>query len=145
MNTMCSEQAPIRILIVDDEPVISDTLRQVFAMHGYAARVAYSAEQATEIVSAWVPDLIIIDVILPQMNGIELAILFQEHFPRCRVILFSGQTATADLLIESRARGHKFEILAKPVHPQVILNTALRMLTADKSNQRDVASTESGL
>ena len=92
MNTMCSEQAPIRILIVDDEPVISDTLRQVFAMHGYAARVAYSAEQATEIVSAWVPDLIIIDVILPQMNGIELAILFQEHFPRCRVILFSGQT-----------------------------------------------------
>lgn len=121
-----------KLLIVDDERTIADTLGQIFTTNGYEARVAYSAEQAAEIVAGWVPDLIIVDVILPQMNGIDLAVLLQEHFPKCRVLLFSGQVATADLLADAEIKGHKFEILAKPVHPNEMLDAALRVLTADK-------------
>jgi hypothetical protein len=42
--------------------------------------------------------------------------------PGIKVLLFSGQAATADLLEKARANGHEFEILAKPVHPQDLLN-----------------------
>ena len=117
-----------KLLIVDDERIIADTLGQIFTTNGYEARVAYSAEQAAEIVAGWVPDLIIVDVILPQMNGIDLAVLLQEHFPKCRVLLFSGQAATADLLADAEIKGHKFEILAKPVHPNEMLDAALRSI-----------------
>jgi CheY-like chemotaxis protein len=55
------------------------------------------------------------------MNGIEAAIRIRESLPKCKVLLFSGQAATADLLENARLRGHEFEILAKPVHPQDLL------------------------
>ena len=120
-----------KLLVVDDEHTIADTLVQIFSANGYEAHAAYSAEQAAEIVAGWVPDLIIVDVILPQMNGIDLAVLLQEQFPNCRVLLFSGQTATAELLEDAATRGHRFEILAKPVHPNEMLEAALRVLTAN--------------
>jgi CheY-like chemotaxis protein len=67
------------------------------------------------------PDLIISDVIMPDMNGIEAAIRIRQALPGCKILLFSGQAATADLLEKARAQGHEFEILAKPVHPQDLL------------------------
>lgn len=132
-----------KLLVVDDEHTIADTLVQIFSASGYEARVAYSAEQATEIVAGWVPDLIIVDVILPQMNGIDLAVLLQEQFPNCRVLLFSGQTATADLLADAEIKGHKFEILAKPVHPNEMLQAALRVLTVNTPEHASGGSAES--
>jgi CheY-like chemotaxis protein len=55
------------------------------------------------------------------MNGIEAAIEIRKFLPNCKILLFSGQAATADLLEKARAKGHEFEILAKPVHPQDLL------------------------
>lgn len=133
-----------KLLVVDDERTIADTLGQIFSTNGYEARVAYSAEQATEIIAGWVPDLIIIDVILPQMNGIDLAVLAQGQFPNCRVLLFSGQTGTADLLADAEMKGYKFEILAKPVHPNEMLRAALRVLTADNLDHDSGGSPRSG-
>ncbi len=78
-----------------------------------------SAEEATEIIVEWLPDLIIIDVILPGMNGIELAVVVSQQFPNCRVLLFSGQATTADLLTDAANRGHRFrEFWQKPVTPE---------------------------
>jgi CheY-like chemotaxis protein len=67
------------------------------------------------------PELIISDVIMPDMNGIEAAIRIRQILPTCKILLFSGQAATADLLEKARAQGHEFEILAKPVHPADLL------------------------
>ncbi|MGB9257180.1 MAG: response regulator, partial [Candidatus Korobacteraceae bacterium] len=67
------------------------------------------------------PDLVISDVIMPDMNGIEAAISIRGFLPSCKILLFSGQAATADLLENARAQGHEFEILAKPVHPSDLL------------------------
>jgi FixJ family two-component response regulator len=58
---------------------------------------------------------------MPQMSGIELAIKLKEACPKCKVLLFSGQADTADLLYDSRQQGHDFKLLAKPVHPSVFL------------------------
>jgi DNA-binding response OmpR family regulator len=76
-----------KILIVDDERTIADTLAVIFSQSGYETRAAYSSEQALEIIAEWLPDLAIIDVVLPLMNGIDLAILLRAQCPTCRLLL----------------------------------------------------------
>jgi DNA-binding NtrC family response regulator len=111
-----------RILIVDDEPEVTDSLAAILTRHDYEVRVASNAEGAVETVAAWAPDLAIVDVVLPQMNGIELAMVIRDSHPYCRVVLFSGQQTTQSLLEEAAKKGNLFEILAKPVHPMFMLD-----------------------
>jgi CheY-like chemotaxis protein len=82
----------------------------------------YSGEKAVEVASDFKPDMLICDVIMTGMNGIDAALSIRELLPRVKILLFSGQAATADLLENARAQGYEFEILAKPVHPQDLLN-----------------------
>ncbi len=117
-----------RVLIVDDERVIADTLVTIFAQRGYEARGAYSAEQALLEMEGWPPELVIIDVLLPAMNGIDLAIHIKSRWPECHISLFSGQAATSDLLDIAVKNGHNFDVLAKPVHPADLLDRAGRLL-----------------
>jgi CheY-like chemotaxis protein len=88
---------------------------------GFEARAVYSGERALELVSTFEPDMLISDVIMADLNGIDAAIRIRALRPRIKILLFSGQAATADLLEKARAKGHEFEILAKPVHPQDLL------------------------
>ena len=116
-------QAPKRpkVLVVDDEQVIADTLAKILDIHGYDASAVYSGTSAVESARALSPDLIISDVIMEDMDGIEAAIRIRKFLPSCKILLFSGQAATADLLENARSQGHDFEILAKPVHPSELL------------------------
>jgi CheY-like chemotaxis protein len=110
-----------RVLVVDDEQVIADTLARILDLNGYDASAVYSGTAAVESARALQPDLVISDVIMQDMNGIEAAIHIRGFLPGCKILLFSGQAATADLLENARAQGHEFEILAKPVHPADLL------------------------
>jgi len=110
-----------RVLVVDDEQVIADTLAKILDMNGYDASAVYTGTAAVESARTLQPDLVISDVIMPDMNGIEAAISIRGFLPACKILLFSGQAATADLLENARAQGHEFEILAKPVHPSDLL------------------------
>ena len=116
------------LLVVDDEQRIADTLALILASKGYACRAAYDGDSALALCREQAPDLVISDVVMPRLNGIELALRIFREFPACRVLLFSGQAATADLLEEARACGHEFDLLAKPVHPEELLATIARML-----------------
>jgi CheY-like chemotaxis protein len=111
-----------KVLVVDDERVIADTLAIILNQHGFEASAVYTGTGAVEKARAEKPDLIISDVIMPDMNGIEAAISIRAFLPQCKILLFSGQAATADLLERARSQGHEFEILAKPVHPQDLLS-----------------------
>src|SRR5215470_10040565 len=110
-----------RVLVVDDEKVIADTLAIILNQHGFDASAVYTGNGAVQQARAVKPELIISDVIMPDMNGIEAAIQIRGFLPSCKILLFSGQAATADLLESARAQGHEFEILAKPVHPSDLL------------------------
>ncbi len=90
--------------------------------------MAYTAERAAELIAKWQPDLAVVDVILPGMNGIDLAIVIKANYPRCHVILFSGHTNTSMLLEEAVRKGHHFEVLAKPVMPELMLERASELL-----------------
>jgi len=126
-----------RILIVDDEMAIADTLALIFKTQHYESRVAYSAERAIEILAEWRPDLAILDVILPSMNGIDLAIVIKANYAACHVLLFSGHANTAMLLEEAGKKGHQFEVLAKPVHPTLMLERASALLGSGEETLYD--------
>jgi len=118
-----------RILIVEDEKVIADTLGQILKVNGYDVRVAYLAEAALEVISGWPPDLAVLDVMLPGMNGIEFAFKLMQRHPECQILLFSGAPAVENIVQKARSEGHDFEILAKPVHPHVMLNAISNRLS----------------
>jgi DNA-binding response OmpR family regulator len=126
-----------KILIVDDEVKVSDTLALILSALGYETRVAYSAETAIETFAEWAPDLAILDVMLPEMNGIDLAIVLKANYPNCRLVLFSGQPDATSLLEEAWKKGYNFEILAKPLHPTILLDTVSSLLSPTKEKQAD--------
>jgi CheY-like chemotaxis protein len=111
-----------KVLVVDDERVIADTLAMILNQSGFDARAVYSGEKAVELASTFTPDMLITDVIMADLNGIDAAIAIRSILPKIKILLFSGQAATADLLEKARTKGYEFEILAKPVHPQDLLS-----------------------
>jgi CheY-like chemotaxis protein len=111
-----------RVLVVDDEQVIANTLAQILNQSGFSATTAYSGEKAIEVAPELRPDILISDVVMYGMTGVDVAMAVTRDMPKCRVVLFSGQAATADLLRRAEEAGHHFEILAKPVHPRTLLN-----------------------
>ena len=112
----------MRVLIVDDERIIADTLSMILAKKGFDTRAVYSGEEALEAATRLVPDVLVSDVVMRGMSGIDAAIQICATIPNCRVILLSGQGGTADLLRHAKSHGHKFEILTKPIHPQVLID-----------------------
>jgi len=110
-----------RVLIADDEQVIANTLAIILNQSGFEARAVYSGESAIETLDTFQPNMLISDVIMAGMTGIEAAIKIRSRLPQCKILLFSGQAATADLLEKAREQGHEIEILAKPVHPTDLL------------------------
>ena len=116
-----ANQAKPRVLVADDERVIADTLAIILNQSGFEATAVYSGEKAVEMAEILKPDMLISDVIMTDLNGIDAAIKIRSLLPSCKILLFSGQAATADLLDRARNQGHEFEILAKPVHPQDLL------------------------
>ena len=90
-------------------------------MSGYEATAAYDGNDALEAALLTPPHLVITDVVLPGMNGIELAITLQRVFPDCQILLFSGQASTVDLLAAAGAAARRFTLLSKPVPPEHLL------------------------
>lgn len=122
MESMDVIAAKPRVLVVDDEQLIANTLALILNRSGFDASAAYSGEKAIEAAQALQPEILITDVVMFGMTGIDAAIQISNIVPGCRVILLSGQAATADLLRDASAQGFEFEIVAKPVHPQVLLD-----------------------
>ena len=119
------------VLVVDDERVVANSIAQILSLHGFETRVAYDGREAIREVLEDCPDAIISDVVMPRISGIEAAKAIQEMCPEARILLFSGQAATSDLLRVAEEQGYSFELLPKPVHPEVLLS---------KLNQLDTAS-----
>jgi DNA-binding response OmpR family regulator len=118
---MPQERRLPRVFVVDDEAVIATTLAVILRQQGFEATSFDLPLEALQAAHDNAPDLLISDVVMPVMSGIELAVQVREHCPDCKVLLFSGQAATANLLEKARAAGHDFELLSKPVHPSDLL------------------------
>jgi CheY-like chemotaxis protein len=92
----------------------------ILSHKGFVAKTATNGEEAIELARVFLPDLLISDVVLGGITGIEAANEILTFLPTCKVILFSGQATTLELLRRSRTT-QNFEILPKPMHPDVLL------------------------
>jgi CheY-like chemotaxis protein len=124
---MALQDSP-KIFVVDDESVIAHTLATILKQSGFAATAFTNPLEALERAQIEPPDLVVSDVVMPEMSGVDLAVKLKRLSPDCKVLLFSGQAATADLLASARMDGHDFTLLSKPVHPTDLLH-AIRNLS----------------
>src|SRR5690349_3185634 len=120
------------ILVVDDERNIADTVAWILQAEGYTARPAYDGATALAMSREQTPDLIISDVLMPGINGIELAIAASTDYPRCRILLFSGQAGSGDMLDAARRHGHDFELLSKPIDPDDLVKKVADVLASNQ-------------
>ena len=110
------------VLIVDDEHLIADTLAEILNYSGNFVAVAlYDGARALEWVRGTNIDILITDVVMPEMNGIELAKSIKSICPKTRIVLLSGQAQTRDLMQQARHEGYLFELWPKPLHPDEVL------------------------
>jgi len=122
-----------RVLIVEDEAVVLHTLQLILQQHGYDVRGARDGNEAFAIAPAFQPDTLLCDINLPDIDGIQIAMRIKHENPYCRVVLLSGEISSTELLEQAKAKGHHFEVLAKPADPQHLL----RVLAGKASPSRD--------
>jgi len=115
-----------RVFVVDDESRIADTLAVILRLAGYDAQAFYNAQTTLEEIALCAPDLVISDIMMPGMNGVDMAVLIRERHPECKVLLLSGNAAMTDMLDKARLQGHIFDFLAKPIHPADLLARMLQ-------------------
>jgi len=114
--------AKTRVLFVDDEKTIADTAVMILNRNGYDARAAYSGEGALELAPSFKPDILMCDIVMADLNGIEAAIRLHDILPSARIFLNCGWAGAAELLENARDRGYEFEIMPIPVSPEQLLS-----------------------
>jgi DNA-binding NtrC family response regulator len=110
------------IFVVDDESIISQTLGMILRNAGYEARSFSEPDAALKAARGERPDLLLTDMVMPEMDGMELAMRMQELRPSCKVLVISGHL----LSLPSAGRLHDedrqhIDFLCKPVHPLKLL------------------------
>jgi DNA-binding NtrC family response regulator len=109
------------VFVVDDEAIIAQPLAVILNQAGFDAFAFDHPDKAITAATETAPQLLVTDVAMPGMTGIDLAIHFRSEHPDCKILLFSGQASTADLLNDARGRGFDFDLLSKPIHPGDLL------------------------
>jgi excisionase family DNA binding protein len=122
-----SRPAPL-VLIVDDDARIREFVRVNLEMDGYAVREAGSAEEGMTALEAEPPDLILLDVMMPQVDGWQMLQLVREKHgvDSIQVIMFSGQIE-ADAADQAEAGGAQ-AFLGKPFNPQELVSRTKELL-----------------
>lgn len=114
-------RGPLRVLVVDDDPIVAGTIVSILKQHGFEATAVYSGEAAINQAAETRPDVLLTEVVMHGMTGIDAAIKIKELRPNCRVLLFSGNPATVQLLAEAELQGYTLEVLPKPLPPNVLI------------------------
>jgi CheY-like chemotaxis protein len=110
-----------RVLVVDDERLIAETVATILNANGFEAVEAFNGEDALEAARKLQPDIVLADVLMPRMSGVELGMKIRQEFPATHILLFSGQAATSELMRKAQAAGYTFELFPKPVHPDDLI------------------------
>ncbi len=117
-----------RILVVDDEKGLRETLAAILKTKNYEVEVAADGVQGHLAAKSFDPHLVISDVVMPNRDGVEMAIMIVNDLPAAKILLVSGQAVTKELLAKAQARGYDFPCLNKPVHPVDLLKKVDEML-----------------
>jgi CheY-like chemotaxis protein len=118
-----------RILVVDDEVLVADTLSLIFRKHGFDARVAYSGEQALDCAQDFQPELLLCDISMPGMGGLKLIADIARDLPGCRILVLTGYYSNLEQVrAQARKLARPAQVFIKPCNPKELLREAGAML-----------------
>lgn len=112
-----------KVLVVDDDRMLADTLTEILSLHGFNPTALYSGEDAVEFVESFQPDIVLSDIRMRKVDGIEAAKRIRELHPECRVILFTALDVNPATKQSIERLG--FEFLQRPLHPDNVLMTLI--------------------
>jgi len=119
----------MRILIVDDEPIVAQTLTLIFRRNGFDAEPAYDADQAMESVREAAPDLVLCDIDMPGRDGISLMEDLTRELPGCPILVLTGFYSSLARVREFTATlRQQVSIVTKPCQPSDLLRHAGELL-----------------
>jgi len=121
------------VLVVEDEPVVRDMTTQLLERAGYRVLAVVGGAEALEETATEPVDVLVTDVIMPAMSGIELAGQMMDRYPRMGVVLLSGYTAETLDLERITARGAMF--VPKPVTSNQLLQAVQRAMASSRAFQ----------
>jgi PAS domain S-box-containing protein len=114
------------ILVVDDEPAILELVRDILAPVGCLVNVAANGKEALAAIQAHPYDLVLTDMIMPQMGGMELVQYLRLHHPETLVIVFTGFASYQDAV--NAVKLGAFDYLPKPLQPEILRHAIERAL-----------------
>lgn len=124
-----SSKAMKRVLIVDDDELVRATAREVFERIGVETVTAIDGGRAIEELATRAVDLVVLDVLMPDKEGIETLIQIKKDYPETKVIMISsgGRKQIEDFLIIAQRFGADV-VLKKPIKPSILLSHATELL-----------------
>ncbi len=118
-----------RVLVVDDDRLVADTLCMVYRANGYESEARYSAADGFECARNYVPDLILCDVTMPDESGLELAYRMEQTMPRTRMLMLTAYASNApEVRAQSRRMQRPLRLLSKPCRPDDLLRETRALL-----------------
>jgi CheY-like chemotaxis protein len=118
-----------RVLIVDDDRLVADTLTLIFERNGFSAKAAYSAEEGLESFREFAPNLLLCDVTMPGRDGLALVEDVTREMPACRILVLTGfYSNLMSVREQARKLSRPLGILTKPCQPSELLREAAALL-----------------
>src|SRR6201999_433929 len=104
-----------RVLVVDDDKLVADTLSLIFRANGFDAEACYSAAEGLERARTYDPELLLCDVTMPEITGLELAARINHEMPECKILMLTAySTNLAKVGEHSQKMGRPMNVLSKP-------------------------------
>ena len=118
-----------RVLVVDDDHLVADTLRMIFVVNGFESEACYSAEEALHRARSFSPELLLCDVTMPGQDGLQLAAAISREMPGCQVIMLTAYLSNAACVeLEALRMKRPLKLLSKPCRPELLLREAGELL-----------------
>ena len=120
-----------RILVVDDEKDITSLLRLRLEASGYDVLEAYDGQEALKIAQEESPDLIVLDLMLPKMDGYKVCrmLKFDERFKHIPIIIFTARIQESDQKMGMEVGADAY--VTKPFEPQVLMAKIQELITQE--------------
>lgn len=127
-----------KVLVVDDDHLVADTLRMVFTVNGFESEACYSAEEGLERARSFGPALLLCDISMPGTNGLKLAAAIHREIPDCQMIMLTAYLSNAARVeLEAVRLNRPLKMLSKPCSPELLLKVVEETLAL---SQLDKAS-----
>ncbi|MHB1021635.1 MAG: response regulator [Acidobacteriaceae bacterium] len=120
-----------KVLVVDDERLVADTLCLIFKRSGFDCQAVYSGDEALLRLEEYTPELLLCDVTMPGVNGLEVASTVARLLPQCSILMLTGHYNNLKKIAEHAIKlARPLDVATKPVHPDELLRQAQNILNA---------------